>query len=171
MRRAPGFPFAPYVPRTKGLPAPMDTPPIDQWKRRCWPNVCSHLPLGSSKRPAGLGFKQCSFHHTRLALTTRRMSGFLLRGRPHMLWSPSSFEGEGKWGVQRTFQQFSHQQVRSFSAAEAAHVDFYQVFISKIVPTPGALALLLPEDSSVSGACKGVCILPSCPIGQPSVVG
>src|SRR6266481_3806355 len=35
------------------------------------PNVCSHLPLGSKQKPAGLGFRQSSFHHTRLALVTR----------------------------------------------------------------------------------------------------
>ena len=35
------------------------------------------------------------------------------------------FRGEGKWGVQRTLHQFSHQMVRSISAAEAAHMDLY----------------------------------------------
>ena len=34
------------------------------------------------------------------------------------------FRGEGKWGVQRTLHQFSHHQVRSISAAKAAHMDF-----------------------------------------------
>jgi hypothetical protein len=34
------------------------------------------------------------------------------------------FRGEGKWGVQRTFHQFSHHLVRSISAAEAAHMHF-----------------------------------------------
>jgi hypothetical protein len=56
------------------------------------PNVCSHLPLGPSKRPAGLGFTQCRLRHTRLALTAQRIGDFLLRGLLHMLWSPSSFE-------------------------------------------------------------------------------
>jgi hypothetical protein len=61
-----------------------------------------------------------------------------------MRWSPSSFEGEGKWGVQRTFHQFSHHQVRSLSAAEAAHVDLYVIFLPKEKFTPSAFSLLFP---------------------------
>ena len=85
------------------------------------PNVSSHLPLGSPDKPAGLGFTQCSIRHTRLALTTHRIGDFLLRGRPRMLWSPSSFEGRGKRGVHGTFHQFQYHLVRSKSAADAAH--------------------------------------------------
>jgi hypothetical protein len=85
------------------------------------PNVSSHLPLGSRDKPAGLGFTQCSIRHTRLALTTHRIGDFLLRGRPRMLWSPSSFEGWGKRGVHGTFHQFQYHLVRSTSAADAAH--------------------------------------------------
>ncbi len=70
------------------------------------PNVSNSLSLGSHSRPEGLGFSQCRFRHTRLALTTQRMGSFLLRGLPCMLWSPSSFEVEGKQGVHRTFHQF-----------------------------------------------------------------
>jgi len=85
------------------------------------PNVCSSLPLGSHSRSEGLGFNQCRLHHTRLALTTRRSGNFLLRGLPCMLWSPSSLEGKGKQGVQRTFHQFSQLLLRSRSAASTAH--------------------------------------------------
>ncbi len=53
----------------------------------------------------------------------------LLRGRPRMLWSPSSFEGEGKRGAHGTFHQFQQLQLRSLSAANAAH--------SQNVMTPG----------------------------------
>jgi len=38
-----------------------------------------------------------------------------------MLWSPSSFEGEGKRGVHRTYHQFQQLLLRSFSADDAAH--------------------------------------------------
>jgi hypothetical protein len=71
------------------------------------PNVCSHLPLGSGQDQSGLGLKQSSFHHTRLALTTQRIGGFLLRGRLHMLWSPSPF-GVGVSGVCRELSISSH---------------------------------------------------------------
>jgi hypothetical protein len=85
------------------------------------PNVHSHLPLGSRDKPAELGFTQSSIRHTRLALTTHRIDDFLLRGRPRMLWSPSSFEGWGKRGVHGTFHQFQYHLVHSKSAADAAH--------------------------------------------------
>jgi hypothetical protein len=85
------------------------------------PNVHSHLPLESRDKPAELGFTQFSIRHTRLALTTHRIDDFLLRGRPRMLWSPSSFEGWGKRGVHGTFHQFQYHLVRSKSAADAAH--------------------------------------------------
>ncbi len=55
------------------------------------PNVCSHLPLGPCRKPVGLGLKQSSFRHTRLALITQRIDDFLLRDLLHMLWSPSPF--------------------------------------------------------------------------------
>jgi hypothetical protein len=38
-----------------------------------------------------------------------------------MLWSPSSFEGWGKRGVQRILHQFSQRLLHSTSAADAAH--------------------------------------------------
>ncbi len=85
------------------------------------PNVCSHLPLGSKQKPAGLGFRQSSFHHTRLALVTRRVGDSLLRNRPRMLWSPSSFEGRGKRGMHGMFHQFQQHLLHSFSADDAAH--------------------------------------------------
>lgn len=85
------------------------------------PNVHSHLPLGSRDKPAGLGLTQSSIRHTRLALTTHRIGDFLLRGRPRMLWSPSSFEDWGKRGVHGTVHQFQYSLVHSLSAADAAH--------------------------------------------------
>ena len=69
-------------------------------------NVSSHLSLELFSKPGGLGFTQSSVRHTHLALTTRRIDDFPLRGLPRMLWSPSSFEGEGKRGVHRTYHQF-----------------------------------------------------------------
>jgi hypothetical protein len=57
------------------------------------PDVCSHLPSGPSKRPAERGFKQCCLRHTRLVLAVQKIGDFPLPGLPHMLWSPSSFEG------------------------------------------------------------------------------
>src|ERR1051326_1258501 len=50
-------------------------------------------------------------------------------------------------------------------------VDFYQVLISKVVSTPGAFALLLSEDFSVSGLGEGMLGIPFCPISQPSIIG
>jgi hypothetical protein len=72
------------------------------------PNVCSHLPLGSPDKPVGLGLTQSSIHHTRLALTTQKIDDFFLRGRPRMLWSPSSFKVWGKRGMHGTFHQFQY---------------------------------------------------------------
>jgi hypothetical protein len=86
-------------------------------------NVCNSLPLRSHSKPEGLGFRQCSFRHRHLGLTTQRIGSFLLRSRLHMLRSPSSFEGEGKWSVQRTLHQFLQLALRSRSAAEAAHTE------------------------------------------------
>ena len=64
---------------------------------------------------------QCSVRHTRLALTTQRIGDFLLRGRPRMLWSPSSFEVWGKRGVHGTFHQFQQPLLHSITADDAAH--------------------------------------------------
>ena len=64
---------------------------------------------------------QCSVRHTRLALTTQRIGDFLLRGRPRMLWSPSSFEVWGKRGVHGTFHQFQQPLLHSITADYAAH--------------------------------------------------
>ena len=72
------------------------------------PNVCSHLPLGSQGKPVELGLTQSSIRHTRLALTTQKVDDFFLRGRPRMLWSPSSFEVWGKRGMHGTFHQFQY---------------------------------------------------------------
>lgn len=83
--------------------------------------VCSHLPVVPTSKPVGLGFKQCSLRHTRLALTTRRVGDFLLRGFPRMLWSPSSFEVWGKRGVHGAFHQLQQLVLRSSFAADAAH--------------------------------------------------
>src|SRR5215472_768606 len=52
----------------------------------------SHLSLASAKRPEGLEFSQFRFNHTRLALTTRRIGDFLLRGLwPRHATLPPSF--------------------------------------------------------------------------------
>jgi len=64
---------------------------------------------------------QCSIHHTRLVWTTQRIDDFLLRGRPRMLWSPSSFEVWGKRGIHETFHQFQQPMLHSKSADDAAH--------------------------------------------------
>ena len=64
---------------------------------------------------------QCSIRHTRFALITQRIGDSLLRDRPRMLWSPSSFEVWGKRGMHGTFHQFQYHLVRSISADDAAH--------------------------------------------------
>src|SRR5207247_1792537 len=87
------------------------------------PNVCNSLPLGSHSRSEGLGFNQFWLRHTHLALTTQRIGSFLLRSRPCMLWSPSSFEGWGKQGVHGTFHPFQQLALRSVSAASTAHTN------------------------------------------------
>src|SRR5438270_4863153 len=76
---------------------------------------------GHRRSQSGLGLAQCSVRHTRLALTTQRIGDFLLRGRPRMLWSPSSFEVWGKRGVHGTFHQFQQPLLRSITADDAAH--------------------------------------------------
>jgi len=85
------------------------------------PNVCNSLPLGSHSRSEGLGFNQFRLRHTHLALATRRIGSFLLRGFPCMLWSPSSFEGRGKQGVHGTLHQFQQLALHSISAASTTH--------------------------------------------------
>jgi len=87
-------------------------------------NVSSHLSLGLLRKPEGLGFTQCSVHHTHLALTTQRIDDSLLRSLLRMLWSPSSFEGEGKRSMHETSHQFQQHSLYSLSAAYAAHCAF-----------------------------------------------
>src|SRR5260370_33248996 len=53
------------------------------------------------------------------------------------------FRGEGKWGVQRTLHQFSHHLVCSISAAEAAHMHFDAVCLTR----RATLFALLSEQS------------------------
>ena len=77
------------------------------------PNVFSHLPLGLLWKPAELGFTQCSVRHTHLALTTQEIDDFPLRGLLRMLWSPSSFEVEGKRSMHGTFHQFQQRLLHS----------------------------------------------------------
>ncbi len=64
---------------------------------------------------------QCSIRHTRLALITQRVGDSLLRDRPRMLWSPSSFKVWGERGMHGTFHQFQQHLLRSISADDAAH--------------------------------------------------
>ncbi len=117
----PGVPFVLFCPRMRGGPRRWIASSFLQTTLDAGLNVCNSLALRSPSKPEGLGFRQCSFRHTYLGLTTQRIGSFLLRSRLHMLRSPSSFEGEGKWSVQRTLHQFWQLALRSRSAAEAAH--------------------------------------------------
>ena len=85
------------------------------------PTFLATFRWGHRRSQSGLGLTQSSVRHTHLALTTQRIGDFLLRGRPRMLWSPSSFEDWGKRGVHETVHQFQYHLVRSKSAADAAH--------------------------------------------------
>src|SRR5512135_3443003 len=87
----------------------------------------SHLSLASEGRPPGLGFKQCSFTPTRLALATHEIDDFALRCFcPQHATLPSPFRdsslfGKDKLGTHEIFQQSQYHAVHSFSAADAAH--------------------------------------------------
>src|SRR5215471_4094886 len=78
---------------------------------------------GHRRSQSGLGFTQYSVRHTHLALTAQRVGDSHLRGLPRMLWSPSSFEGEGKRGVHGISHQFQQLSLRSLSADDAAHAE------------------------------------------------
>src|SRR5512135_1534885 len=87
----------------------------------------SHLSLASEGRPPGLGFKQCSFTPTRLALATHEIDDFALRCFcPQHATLPSPFQdsslfGKDKLGTHEMFQQSQYHSGHSFSAADAAH--------------------------------------------------
>jgi len=99
---------------------------------------------GHRRSQSGLGLTQYSVRHTHLALTAQRMGDFLLRSLPRMLWSPSSFEGEGKRGVHGTYHQFQQLLLRSLSADDAAH--------ARIAILTCFLTLLHLDTTSVSNA-------------------
>ncbi len=50
----------------------------------------SHLSLASERRPSGLGFRQSSFSHTRLALTAHVTDDSTLRGLVPTCCTPPS---------------------------------------------------------------------------------
>jgi len=75
-------------------------------------------------KPVGRGFTQSSVRHTHLALTTQNIDDLFLRGLLRMLWSPSSFEGEGKRSMHGTFHQFQQRLLHSTFCQRCGALDF-----------------------------------------------
>lgn len=73
--------------------------------------------------------------------------------------------------MHRTLHQFSYRQVRSFSAAEAAHVNFDDIGVSKEKATPATFPLLFAQEDSFDPIAHGVVFESLAPIEEIAIVG